>query len=562
MMEKDIDRIREKTGIDRLASDERKKLFEEFVEHGGKVEEEKKHPTGTILRSMQRAQAPVHPQEAEAKKDVRLSAVPAGTKEETIGEREKAAKKRKKSKLRDRIGIYVRGLMLKVFTASGRRFTEGFVHFVHKQIKESLLDLKVTIDSFLYGENTIKKEILRLSTAENSTFYEFLIRMGELYNEEEFTLILNAIAVRTIPKKESIDVFKSFFKRMYIIGQYSDLCKLYMDKSLDLQTKKKLLNAEMVPSMRMQLKKDINSILTDLLLRIHIIMCKIDRTYYPLFSQKLDDFLEMTEMDRIGYITEKERKSRLEELKQQKKYLMQQRFYERGFDKEEVKVPKHVERGFELLNSVLDGLEKQREQNEHNPVFLLDQKDKMFKSIVFFEDFDDQYSFILTTSKISFNIDYREQKKIDVKRDLSNAYLLFSEAREEVKNYMDIIKESKKTEDNLRLTEHQKQMSLESLSKKRSVSSKAARIRLADVMKTIENSLSVVISDYNHTKRILQNSDGVLLFDTHIDGMKRLHGKKIIEAIIESFLYASSFAFLLNYGELAGSGLFIESEDE
>jgi hypothetical protein len=384
---------------------------------------------------------------------------------------------------------------------------------VHKQIKESLLDLKVTIDSFLYGENTIKKEILRLSTAENSTFYEFLIRMGELYNEEEFTLILNAIAVRTIPKKESIDVFKSFFKRMYIIGQYSDLCKLYMDKSLDLQTKKKLLNAEMVPSMRMQLKKDINSILTDLLLRIHIIMCKIDRTYYPLFSQKLDDFLEMTEMDRIGYITEKERKSRLEELKQQKKYLMQQRFYERGFDKEEVKVPKHVERGFELLNSVLDGLEKQREQNEHNPVFLLDQKDKMFKSIVFFEDFDDQYSFILTTSKISFNIDYREQKKIDVKRDLSNAYLLFSEAREEV-------------------------------------------------MKTIENSLSVVISDYNHTKRILQNSDGVLLFDTHIDGMKRLHGKKIIEAIIESFLYASSFAFLLNYGELAGSGLFIESEDE
>lgn len=561
-MEKDIDRIREKTGIDRLASDERKKLFEEFVEHGGKVEEEKKHLTGTILRSTQRTHNSGYQQKAEEKKPAKLSAVPPGMKKETEAGKEKATKKRKKTKLRDLIGIYIRGLMLKVLTASGRRFTEGFVHFMHKQIKESLLDLKVTIESFLHGESTIKKEILRLSTAENSTFYEFLFRMGDLYNEEEFTLILNAISVRTIPKKESVDTFKTFFKRMYILGQYSDLCKLYIDKSLDLQVKKKLLNEEMVPSMRVQLKKDINSILTDLLLKIHIIMCKIDRAYYPLFSQKLDDFLEMTERDRIGYITEKERKNRLEELKQQKEYLRQQRFYERGFDKEEVKVPKHVERGFELMNSVLDGLEKQREQNERNPVFLVYQKDKMFKSIVFFEDFDDQYSFILTTSKIAFNIDYREQTKIDIKRDLSNAYLLFSEAREEVKNYIDIIKEVKKTEDNLRLTEHQKQMSLESLSKKRSVSSKTARIRLADVMKTIENSLSVVISDYNSTKRILQNPDGVLLFDTHIDGMKRLHGKKIIEAIIESFLYASSFAFLLNFGELAGSGLFIEPEDE
>jgi hypothetical protein len=561
-MEKDFDKIRKKTGIDKLASDERKKLFEEFVEHGGKVTEEKKHPFGTILRSSQRTHRPGHPQKTEEQKPETQNALQAGMKKGIAAGNAKEKKKRKKKKLRDFITVYIRGLMLNVFTLSGSRFTEAFVLFVQKHIKESLLDLKVTIDSFLHGENSIKKEILHLSTAENSTYYEFLVRMGNLYNEEEFTLILNAVSVRTVPKKASIDIFKSFFKRLYILGQYSDLCKLYMDKSLDLQLKKKLLNADMAPAMRAQLKKDINTIISDFLLKLHIIICRIDRTYYPLFSQKLDDFLEMTDQDRIGYITAKERKRRLEELKQQKEYLRQQRFYERGFDKEEIKVPKHVARGFDLMNSVLDGLEKQREKRENDPVFLMDQKDKMFKSIVFFEDFDDQYSFILTTSKIAFNIDYREQKKVDIKRDLSNAYLLFSEAREEVKNYMDLMKETKKTEENLRLTEHQKQMSLETLAKKRSVSSKSARVRIAEVMKTIESSLSLVISDYNTTKRILQNPDGVLLFDPHIDGIKRLHGKKIIEAIIESFLYASSFAFLLNFGELAGSGLFIESENE
>jgi hypothetical protein len=187
--------------------------------------------------------------------------------------------------------------------------------------------------------------------------------------------------------------------------------------------------------------------------------------------------------------------------------------------------------------------------------------DKMYKCSLLLKDFDDQYSFILTTGKITFNIDYREQKKVDIKEDLSNGYLLLCEACEEVKGYLDVIQEMRKTDENIRLTPYQKQKVLDTLSKERSVLSKKSRRRVADVMKTIENTLSLVISDFNSSNRLLQNPDAVLHFDKEIEGEKRLNGKKMIEAIIEAFLFASSFAFLLNFGDLSGSGIHIEPDE-
>ncbi len=560
-MDNDIDKIRHKTGIDKLETRQRKKLFDDFVEHGGQVIEEKKQPKETITRGYIDRSARQKKETEPQKQQIRARSIIRAHGRPTQVPVKKKIKKKKRVKIRDLMGIYVRGLVLKVFTVSGRRFSDDFIHITNTHIKESLLDLDATIGSFLKGETSIKKDIHRLSIAENSTFYEFLLRLSWLYDEKEYESISKVISDRYIPAQYHLDTFKKFFKRMYILGQYTDLCKLYTGKSLDIQMERIMLDPGIVPSLKAQLKKDINILLDDYLMKFHIVLCRLDRTYYQLYSQKLDDFLEMTDRDKIGYITQEEKKKRLEELKRQKEYLKMRQKLSMEKEKEEIKVPKHVERGFPLLEKVLEDFESSLTGDEIHPLFFIDKKDKMLKSIVFFDHFDDQYSFILTTSKISFNIDYREQKKLDIKEDLNRAYLLMSEAREEVKNYLEVIVETKKTDDNLRLTVYQKQLALDSLSRRQSVLSKNARIKLATAMKEVENVLSVVISDYNTSKRFLQNPDTVLYFDKNVDGEKKLHGKKIIEAIIEAFLFASSFVFLLNFGELSGSGLYIEQQE-
>ena len=228
---------------------------------------------------------------------------------------------------------------------------------------------------------------------------------------------------------------------------------------------------------------------------------------------------------------------------------------------ESIEPPRHVQRGFNLINELISSFESKLMYDSENSLNLLKKDDKMYKTTVLTEIFEQEYSLILTTGKIQFNIDYQEQEKIDIKEDLSNAYIKFSRAREEIENYIDIIKEIKRTEENVRLTIYQKEVMQDKLEKKRAYISRTSRAMVAGTMKKIENILSKVIEDYRKSKRLLQNPDEILQFDPNIDGVKRLNNKKVIEAIVEAFLFSAAFTFMLKFGELSGSGLYIEKSE-
>jgi hypothetical protein len=102
---------------------------------------------------------------------------------------------------------------------------------------------------------------------------------------------------------------------------------------------------------------------------------------------------------------------------------------------------------------------------------------------------------------------------------------------------------------------------LSSLQKKRSVLSRNSRSKVAEAMDDIHDCLSTAINDYNDEKRLLQNPEERLDFTEDLEEAKRMHGKKIIEAIAEAFLYSSALHFLLTYGELSGSGLNVDTEN-
>jgi hypothetical protein len=562
----ELDKLRSKVGIDRLEAKQRKKLFRDFVDHGGQVVEDKTVPNGDAIKRSDLVTRSVRPGDtpegripsqyapfAEKPPVKHAQANPV-----RASEAKTARKNRKRIRLGDLFHIYTRGIALKVLSLRWNRLSDAFIDYVHREVRESFIDLGISMDSFLKGDGAIRKDIYRLSIGENSTFYEFMVRLSALYNEKEFAEIVKALSSRAAPKPHQLPPFKQLFLRMYVLGQFVDLCKLYIDKALEIQRNRGKISADLIPSMRAQLRKDINTVLGEFTSKLHLLICRVDRCFYPLYSQKLDDFLGMTEKDTIGYITREERKKRMEELKRQKEYLKKQQEDIHDRDRSNVKPPKHVERGFPILEAAAKRYAELHAGDADNPLRLMSMDDKMYHVCLYFDVFENEYSFILTTGKLGFNIDYREQKKVDIKEDLGNAYLHLSAAREEVKDYIEIMKEIKRTRDNMRLTVNQKSSMLETLSKKQSVLSKSARAKIADAMKAVENTLSVVISDYNSSKRLLKNPDEALFFDKSIDGDKKLHGKQSIEAIVETFLFASTFAFLLTIGELSGSGIAVE----
>lgn len=554
----DIDYLRKKTGIDKLDAAQRKKLFREFVDHGGEVVDgtRKGGDKPPIDRkTASRGEEREKQKSSTAKGDVKTA---GGTAARTASQRTAIEKKQKK---KNSIKMYVHGVMLRVFTLKGSTFRDKFLDEFRDSVRNHIMNLHLVVNSFLKGSSSIKKEIMALSTGENSLFYEILYRMSILYEEKEFEAISKSFSNTTIPTGPYIDIYKQFFKKLYILGQYTDLCKFFIQKSVDIQLESEKVEKQLAGQITPKLKAAVNSLLLDYLPRLHIILCKMACAYYPLYSQQLDDYLGFSEKDRIGYITRVEKKKRIDELKRMKEYLKRKQEEGHVEEKEEVKAPRHVERGLRFIDDAITRYEEDYLARDDKSVFNVMLKvDKLYKTAILLDSFDREYSFILTTGKIIFNIDYQEQRKIDVKEEMNRSYLLLSEARHEVDDYLEAIDEIHKTEENLRLTLHQKTGIVTTLQKKRSVLSKNARSKVAEAMDATHDILSTVIKDYNGQRRLLQNPEDQLDFTKDLEYGKKLHGKKIIEAIVEAFLFSSAFHFMLTYGVLSGSGLNTEAE--
>ncbi len=554
-MDRDINRTREKVGIDKLSPEQRKRLFEEFIKHGGQVLTDSKRQKGVILRekryktySDKKAVYEKKESKRELQKRQQKSSVSY----------KKTYLKNKKYKLIDRIILFFLGIKYGVFNILGGTFSKNFTNFVNKELYNNLLDIHKALSPIVRDNSPIKREILRKSKGSNDLFIEIILRLYNIFNKDELNGLKKIVSSkRNIIEYRYIYILKPLFKKLYIVSHYINEAKIYVEKALLIYQKRKDIDPSITDQMTLHLKFCIESILCNFFHQLHILLCITARKYMPLYSQELDDFLEITEKDKIGYLARIEKKRYFDMLKSRKEILEKRKEILKKEEKE-IEIPKHIKRGFPLVESLYKKYTELILYSQSSTVSLLEKNDKMFKTYILIETFENEYSFILTTGKIKFNIDYHEGNKIDIKEDLSNAYIKFNKIREEVEEYIEIMKEIVKTESNPKLTPHQKDILLDSLTKKRISTNRSIRLKTADVMKEIEDILSKVILDYNKEKHLLQNPDERLIFDPKIDGQKYLNSKRVIEAIIDAFLYAATFSFMLKFGELSNGNIYIE----
>jgi hypothetical protein len=523
-MGRDIDKTRDTIGVDELDSEERIRLLKDFLKHGGRVIGSlKKKDKGEILRKKHVAEIDVQKNKIHNQGTV------------------------KKARLTDIIKIQLHGFHHGVFTVGGNRLTGKFLKSLKKETRERLVELSLSLSSILTGEISIINHIRRASTGENSTFYEILVRLNELYDEQEYLKILKALSARTIPENQHLELIKGFFKKLYILGQFKSVCKMCLEKAVAIQGTHNNILHEIIFSVQDQLGDDLELIFGDCLLKFHLLLCKMGRYYYPLYSNELDVFLGISMKDRIGYLTMLEKKNRMERLRKERAFSEKM-----DLPQDEIIIPRHVTRGLPLLREALEKYEMLHEYDDMSVVSCIEKNDELYRVMVLFEIFDSQYSFILTTSKISFNIDYKDQKKVNIKEDLNFSYLLLNEAWDAVKEYIDVAKEDRFFNGDFHNTPYQSYAVAKALKKKRSILKRSTRGKILRLMKTVENILGVIITDYHGNNRLLQNPDDILSFDRNIDGEKNVDGKKVIEALMEAFLYCATFVFLFTVSELTG----------
>ena len=556
-MNREADDTRKRIGLNELDDEQRKKLFKDFVDHGGKADAKQNtaRETGRGHPAVETAVKRSPPSREKVATGSRTTPPHAPTAKPSI------KKKKKGASIISAARINIKGQLLKVWGFGGRRLKESFVTAVKKEVKDALIDIDLLTGSMLSGNSSVLREIVRASVGENFFLHECIVRLNDIYDEAEWADFQKLVSRRQIPKPSWAMPVNNLFIKLYSLGQHRNLCRLHGYKAIEIQEKLSKVDSETTDRLKRGLGTKIDLILGDFLKQLHILLCRIEGKYLTLYSQKLDDYLQLTEKDKMGYITRIEKKRRIEALKEAKESLRKaQEPAERG-QKEEIKIPKHVQRGLSIVEDAVRSYEHEHTGTEA-PLQGLEEREKMYRTLVLLDIFDSQYSFVLTTSKIIYNIDYVEQKKVDIKEDLNHAYILFSEAREEAMDYLETVREAKNSRSDRRLTQYQQSALIEKLEKKRHNSCRKSRKIVAQVMKHIEEILSTVINDYKGEKILLQNPEEYLRFDPNIDGHKKLDGRRVIEAIIETFLFSATFAFLLNYGDLSGPDMYVEEKTD
>ena len=550
-MSRNIDDTRNRIGVESLNEGQRNKLFKDFIDHGGKVE---KRPKGQDMSSRPRRGSPA------------VKKAPPGREVSPARRAPSETPKKKKGKtLFSTARITLRGRFLKVWGLGAKKLTERFVAGVKGPIKNALVDLDLITTSMLEGSSAAAREILSSSVGEYTLLYECILRLSDVYDEALWSAFETLASERRIPKASHISTVKDLFKRLYVLGQHRHACTLSILKGIEIQKKLGRISPKDAARLSEGTRSRIDLLLHTFLQQLHIILCRIDGRHLSLYSQKLDDFLELGISDRIGYITRREKKKRTDALKKVKSKMQETPPRDSKNEETEINLPKHVVRGLPIIEEAVRTFEREHAANDkpdgRNPA-VLDRHDKMYRTLALLEQFDSQYSLVLTTGKILYNIDFVEQKKVDIKEELNHAYILFSEARTEAMGYIETSAEIDRVQEDKRLTEYQRATMLEKIEKKKLALSRNSRSRVTDVMKQIEEILSTVITDYSSEKILLQNPEEKLRFDLNIDGNKKLNGKRTVEAIVETFLFAATFAFLLRYGKLSGASIMIDKEKQ
>jgi hypothetical protein len=185
-------------------------------------------------------------------------------------------------------------------------------------------------------------------------------------------------------------------------------------------------------------------------------------------------------------------------------------------------------------------------------------RDRVFITLCLIEFFDREFSFIFNSNKVGLNIAFVESKRIDMKRDLLSTYYKINHIIEKVTEYLRIIKEIKKLENDSFVGFQERTTRSNQYSLQRSQVSRMMRKEAREFFEEFSKKFLMVICDYQGEGKIIENPDEVLAFDKKIDGSRYADGKKVTEMIEDAYNFCCSSYFLLAEGDLSSAGLILE----
>ena len=531
---KKIEKTKENIKVDELDERTRKQMFEKFVQAGGQVIQEREKPSTRNSKIIKPSRITQQPQPKPTPKESKQQKIQSDEIFETWLQK-------KLSKLFIRFRLFFLG----VTYFSGEYFKPRFMDNLIHTYKTALLQFQVQY-YHIFNPQYSKQIIAKLDQI-NPLYYELIVMISNIFDRTQFNEIEALHQSSDVRVQKLKNYLIPMYKSLYILYPYIELIELAYRNALEIQA-----SVENQKSVSYEKRKYIRNSLYitfyKFLPRLHILFCHYYNVYIDITSPYIRTILQINDSDLPGKRKAPKPGEKAEEEQIQK-------------EQEELsEIPQHILKGLSLMNvstSEIAALFPKDSYIQANPA------DKAIITYALFKKFDDEFSIILTTNKIKYNIQFTDAGKIDYKNRLTDCYNELRKVTESFEEYMHVLEtyeriRAEKPISNAQYIEYTKRLT--QLEKKKKVESKNMRMTTKAIMDKIAAELDVLIHDMDEDNKIIENPQDFLEFDVNVESIHMLQDKKVYEAIHLAYFYACALSYRLSEGDLSGDIEFKEGK--
>lgn len=578
----DIDKTRDRLKLDDIEEDDRRDLFNKFVDAGGEVvydSRKKINSTTTNINANTNSHIKknnsinTNSQNRFEHSDIKPKKESHPTNKQTNYEAiekiktNEVFKPANKSKpLFFNFKLWLSAFSSGVITFFGGKVNPKFLNFIDKNVISSLLEMDTLMFNALNpmgindadSKNKREKIISRFATELEDV--ELLERIKDQYDEKVYKNLLRPYKELDSPvvAVNYVNELKGMFRPLYVLHLYSSKIKLVGEKAMSSYAIVDNMSRGIVNSRISAFKRAVELIYSKYYPKLLILLRYASKEKLETLEE-FNKFLEITDVDILGYYTklklanQKLHESKIEAAKENI-----------GKKDEEEKLNKIESIGVKLIEKCVSF--KKEDNNieyETDPFYTIEENDKIYRIKVLIDFLDREYSILFVSNKVKYNLVYDNLVRTDYKSDFNNIFLSLSDINSRFNEYSEICKNILKVEEDDAMRFEQRVSMLSERNGQRAYISKNLKSTVMSIINSFKKKLDKLLLDKEEREKIIANPNDILtLFADIGNHKKRVQGYNVLKALTEAYYFISGFNYLITEGELSGAGILIDKAEE
>ncbi len=554
---KEIDKTKQNLRVNEIDDGQRKDLFNKFKDAGGLVISDRDARRSMIIDRDKQKQHQQRLDEHYSNKRLPSNQRIASQKKFS------SSVSPRSSSVFERFRIRMRLRILGITGFNTVFFKNSFFQKFNDYYRTSLIEIQMIFLSLYKKDPKTGNRIIRSLDRISPIYYELCENAGDLYQPFLIDQILDSyhnFPDIPLPLSDLRESINELFRPLFILKSYENSILNSFEKAIDMSISynegKKDKNIR-----KKDLKNALFVVFDKLYPRLHTIFCHYHGLLFTETDKAIEEILSIYQSEKPG-----NRVSRDDSRSVQVDYTEEPDLkIESEQPSDEVIENDSVKEGLKLMykldiNSLRIIYDKKGEFD------LLNNTDKVLLTYMLFLEFEKEYSFILTTNKIKYNIDFSTNLKIDYKIKMQDIFNQLKKCQDAFRSYYDIFIEynkifNQKPMNNNQYIAYSKR--LDEIAKKKNQVGSMSRMVIRSFMDNLAAEFTVLIDDMNGRMKFISNPQDILEFSYEIEGDKKLKNKKIYEAIEIIYNYASALSFRISSeGDLSGKLEFDENENQ